>query len=65
MNKFQTIIEDDCLCRLRYPAGGAGAHRRGDPGPSTIPKDVAENELVITRVPQRHIQNWARPVKKK
>ena len=32
---------------------------------STITKDVAENELVITRVPQRHIQNWARPVKKK
>ena len=32
---------------------------------STITKDVAENELVITRVPQRHIKNWARPVKKK
>ena len=27
--------------------------------------DINENELVITRVPQRHIQGWKRPVKKK
>jgi bifunctional UDP-N-acetylglucosamine pyrophosphorylase/glucosamine-1-phosphate N-acetyltransferase len=30
---------------------------------STITKDVGENELVITRVKQRHIQGWQRPVK--
>ena len=39
-----------------------GAIRRAS---STLNKDVAENELVITRVPQRHIKNWASPVKKK
>lgn len=32
---------------------------------ATITKDVAENELVITRVAQRHIANWQRPTKKK
>jgi bifunctional UDP-N-acetylglucosamine pyrophosphorylase/glucosamine-1-phosphate N-acetyltransferase len=31
---------------------------------STIAKDVGENELVITRVKQRHIAGWQRPVKK-
>ena len=49
------------------PTGGAGADRQGATlgTGSTITKDVAENELVIARVPQRHIPNWARPVKKK
>ncbi|VEB26219.1 bifunctional N-acetylglucosamine-1-phosphate uridyltransferase/glucosamine-1-phosphate acetyltransferase [Actinobacillus lignieresii] len=32
---------------------------------ATVTKDVAENELVISRVPQRHIQGWQRPIKKK
>ena len=32
---------------------------------TTITRDVGENELVITRVPQRHIQDWQRPIKKK
>ncbi|PJG83243.1 bifunctional UDP-N-acetylglucosamine diphosphorylase/glucosamine-1-phosphate N-acetyltransferase GlmU [Caviibacterium pharyngocola] len=32
---------------------------------STITKDVNEGELVITRVPQRHIAGWQRPTKKK
>lgn len=30
---------------------------------STITKDVAQDELVITRVKQRHITGWQRPVK--
>lgn len=30
---------------------------------ATVTKDVQENELVITRVPQRHISNWQRPKK--
>ena len=32
---------------------------------TTITRDVGENELVITRVPQHHIQDWQRPTKKK
>lgn len=32
---------------------------------ATITSTVHDNELVITRVKQRHIQNWQRPVKKK
>ena len=28
-------------------------------------KNIEKDELVITRVPQRHIQGWQRPVKKK
>ena len=31
---------------------------------TTITRDVGENELVITRVAQRHIQGWQRPIKK-
>ncbi|MDP8186042.1 bifunctional UDP-N-acetylglucosamine diphosphorylase/glucosamine-1-phosphate N-acetyltransferase GlmU [Phocoenobacter skyensis] len=66
-NKFKTIIGDDVFvgsdCQLVAPVTiengatiGAGA---------TITKDVAEKELVITRVAQRHIQGWKRPTKKK
>ncbi|MBP9679399.1 MAG: bifunctional UDP-N-acetylglucosamine diphosphorylase/glucosamine-1-phosphate N-acetyltransferase GlmU, partial [Aeromonas sp.] len=67
VNKFQTIIEDDVFVgsdtQLVAPVRiGKGATLGAG---STITKDVAENELVITRVPQRHIKNWARPVKKK
>ncbi len=32
---------------------------------STVCNDVADNELVITRVKQRHIKNWSRPKKTK
>ena len=32
---------------------------------STITQNIEKDELVITRVPQRHIQGWQRPVKKK
>ncbi|MGL5481620.1 MAG: DapH/DapD/GlmU-related protein, partial [Aeromonas veronii] len=67
VNKFQTIIEDDVFVgsdtQLVAPVRiGKGATLGAG---STITKDVGENELVITRVPQRHIKNWARPVKKK
>ena len=66
-NKFKTIIGDDVFVgsdsQLVAPVTiekgatiGAGA---------TITKNVGENELVITRVPQRHIQGWQRPTKKK
>lgn len=66
-NKFKTIIGDDVFvgsdCQLVAPVTvesgatiGAGA---------TITKNIAEKELVITRVAQRHIQGWKRPTKKK
>lgn len=32
---------------------------------STITQNIAKDELVIARVPQRHIQGWQRPSKKK
>ncbi|TGZ99541.1 bifunctional UDP-N-acetylglucosamine diphosphorylase/glucosamine-1-phosphate N-acetyltransferase GlmU [Rodentibacter pneumotropicus] len=66
-NKFKTIIGDNVFVgsdtQLVAPVTiedgatiGAG---------STITRNVGKDELVITRVPQRHIQNWQRPVKKK
>lgn len=66
-NKHKTIIgnnvfvgsDSQLVAPVKIADGatiGAGA---------TITKDVAENELVITRVAQRHIQGWQRPVKKK
>ena len=66
VNKFQTIIEDDVFVGSDTQLVAPVRIGKGDPGAgSTITKDVAENELVITRVPQRHIPNWPRPVKKK
>ncbi|PHM23773.1 D-glycero-D-manno-heptose 1-phosphate guanosyltransferase [Xenorhabdus budapestensis] len=66
-NKFKTIIGDDVfvgsdsqfVAPVKVDKGatiGAG---------TTVTKDVAENELVISRVRQTHIQGWKRPVKKK
>ncbi|PHM39684.1 GDP-mannose pyrophosphorylase [Xenorhabdus mauleonii] len=66
-NKFKTIIGDDVFVgsdtQLVAPVTiekgatiGAG---------TTVTKDVAENDLVISRVKQTHIKNWPRPVKKK
>ncbi|ACJ31766.1 UDP-N-acetylglucosamine pyrophosphorylase [Shewanella piezotolerans WP3] len=65
-NKFQTIIEDNVFVgsdtQLVAPITiGKGATLGAG---STITKDVAADELVITRVKQRHISGWARPVKK-
>ena len=65
-NKFQTIIGDDVFVgsdsQLVAPVTiengatiGAGA---------TITKNVAEDELVITRVPAKHFKDWPRPGKK-
>ncbi|MCL1068010.1 bifunctional UDP-N-acetylglucosamine diphosphorylase/glucosamine-1-phosphate N-acetyltransferase GlmU [Shewanella olleyana] len=65
-NKFQTTIEDNVFVgsdsQLIAPVTiGKGATLGAG---STIAKDVGEGELVITRVKQRHIKDWARPVKK-
>ena len=64
-NKFQTIIENDVFVgsdtQLVAPVTiGKGATLGAG---STITRDVAENELVITRVKQKHLTGWQRPVK--
>lgn len=66
-NKHKTIIGDDVFVgsdsQLVAPVTIASGATIG--AGATVTKDVAENELVISRVPQRHIQGWQRPVKKK
>lgn len=64
-NKFITTIEDGVFVgsdtQLVAPVT-IGKNATLGAG-STITKDVAEDELVITRVKQRHILGWQRPVK--
>ncbi|QIM63205.1 UDP-N-acetylglucosamine diphosphorylase/glucosamine-1-phosphate N-acetyltransferase [Pasteurellaceae bacterium Orientalotternb1] len=66
-NKFKTVIGNDVFVgsdsQLVAPVTIADGSTIG--AGSTVTKDVAANELVITRVPQRHIAGWQRPVKKK
>ena len=66
-NKFKTIIGDDVFVgsdtQLVAPVTIANGSTIG--AGSTITKNVAEKELVITRVPQRHIAGWQRPTKQK
>lgn len=66
-NKFKTVIGNDVFVgsdsQLVAPITIADGATIG--AGSTLTKDVAEKELVITRVPQRHIQGWQRPTKKK
>lgn len=66
-NKFKTVIGDDVFVgsdsQLVAPITIASGSTIG--AGTTVTKDVAEKELVITRVPQRHIQGWQRPTKKK
>lgn len=65
-NKFKTIIGNNVFVgsdsQLVAPVTIADGATIG--AGATITKNVAENELVITRVAQRHIKNWQRPVKK-
>lgn len=66
-NKFKTIIGDDVFVgsdtQLIAPVTiGKGVTIAAG---TTVTKDVAENELVLSRVKQTHIQGWKRPVKKK
>jgi len=65
-NKHLTVIEDNVFVgsdtQLVAPVTiGKGATLGAG---STITSNVAEGELVITRVKQRHLAGWARPVKK-
>ncbi|PKG79317.1 bifunctional N-acetylglucosamine-1-phosphate uridyltransferase/glucosamine-1-phosphate acetyltransferase [Shewanella sp. Actino-trap-3] len=64
-NKFITTIEDGVFVgsdtQLIAPVT-IGKNATLGAG-STITKDVGEDELVITRVKQRHITGWQRPLK--
>lgn len=65
-NKFKTIIGDDVFVgsdtQLVAPVtiGNGVTIAAG----TTVTQDVAEKELVLSRVKQTHIQGWKRPVKK-
>ncbi len=66
-NKFKTIIGDDVFVgsdsQLVAPVTiGKGVTIAAG---TTVTRDVAENELVLSRVPQVQKQGWQRPVKKK
>lgn len=66
-NKFKTIIGDDVFVgsdsQLIAPVTIADGATIG--AGTTLTKDVAENELVITRAKERRVANWQRPVKNK
>ena len=66
-NKFKTIIGDDVFVgsdsQLVAPVTiGKGVTIAAG---TTVTRNVAENELVLSRVPQVSKQGWKRPVKKK
>lgn len=65
-NKFKTIIKDDVFVGSDVQLIAPVTLEKGSTigAGSTISKNVDENELVLTRVPQRHIKNWPRPRKK-
>ena len=66
-NKFKTIIGDDVFVgsdsQLVAPVTIARGATIG--AGTTVTRNVGEDELVISRVKQTHIQGWLRPVKKK
>lgn len=66
-NKFKTTIGDNVFVgsdtQLVAPITIANGATIG--AGTTLTNDVGENELVISRIRQRHIFNWQRPVKKK
>lgn len=67
VNKFKTIIGDDVFVgsdsQLIAPVTVASGATIG--AGTTLSKDVAEGELVITRAKERKITGWQRPVKQK
>ena len=66
-NKFKTLIGDNVFVgsdtQVVAPVIVEDGATIG--AGSTITQNIAKDELVITRVPQRHIQGWQRPSKKK
>ena len=65
-NKFKTIIGDNVFIgsdsQLVAPVTIESGATIG--AGSTIRNDVRRDELVTTRVPQKHVQGWERPKKK-
>lgn len=66
-NKHQTMIGDDVFVgsdtQLIAPVTiASGATIAAG---TTVTKDIAKNELVLSRIPQTHVQGWQRPVKQK
>lgn len=66
-NKFKTIIGDNVFVgsdtQLVAPVTVANGVTIA--AGTTVTRDIAEDELVLSRVKQVHIQGWQRPVKKK
>ena len=66
-NKFKTVIGDNVFVgsdtQLVAPVSIASGATIG--AGTTVTKDIGENELVISRIPQKHIRGWQRPTKKK
>ena len=66
-NKFKTTIGDNVFVgsdsQLVAPVTIESGATIG--AGSTIRYDVKRDELVTTRVPQKHVRDWERPVKKK
>ncbi|MBG6249386.1 MULTISPECIES: bifunctional UDP-N-acetylglucosamine diphosphorylase/glucosamine-1-phosphate N-acetyltransferase GlmU [Symbiopectobacterium] len=66
-NKHKTVIGDRVFVgsdsQLVAPVTVASGVTIG--AGTTVTRDVEDNALVISRVKQRHISGWARPVKKK
>ncbi len=64
-NKHKTVIEDNVFVGSDTQLVAPVMVRKGATigAGTTVTREIGENELVITRVPQRHIANWQRPVK--
>ncbi|WP_392566445.1 bifunctional UDP-N-acetylglucosamine diphosphorylase/glucosamine-1-phosphate N-acetyltransferase GlmU [Utexia brackfieldae] len=66
-NKFKTIIGDNVFIgsdtQLIAPVTVAKGATIG--AGTTVTEDIGENELVISRIKQQHIQGWQRPTKQK
>ncbi|WP_039054898.1 bifunctional UDP-N-acetylglucosamine diphosphorylase/glucosamine-1-phosphate N-acetyltransferase GlmU [Enterobacter sp. Bisph1] len=65
-NKHKTIIGDDVFVGsdTQLVAPVTVANGATIAAGTTVTRNVAENELVLSRVPQVHKQGWRRPVKK-
>ncbi len=66
-NKHKTIIEDDVFVGSDTQLVAPVTVRKGATigAGTTLTREVGAGELVISRVAQRHIPNWPRPVKLK
>ena len=65
-NKFKTIIEDDVFVGSDTQLVAPVTVEKGATiaAGTTVTNKVNKNELVLSRVKQRHIANWKRPTKK-